>query len=96
LAFSVIGLAGTFYKMFGKKPWSIPAACAVVVTMRFLCHFISGILIWGVYAEKGQSVAVYSLVYNGLYMLPELIITTTAAALLIGVIKRFEQKQSNL
>lgn len=90
LAFGVIGLAGLFYKLLGQKVWSIPASCAIVAALRFVCHFVSGILIWGVYAEEGQSVYLYSLVYNGTYMLPELIITTVAAAFTSGFIKRYE------
>ena len=49
---------------------------------RFLCSFASGILIWGEYAPEGQPVWLYSLTYNGGYMLPELIITVAAAVLL--------------
>ena len=90
LAFGVIGTAGMFYRLLGKKVWAIPFSCAVVTTLRFACHFISGILIWGAYAGEGQSVYIYSLIYNGTYMLPEIVITIVSAALLAGLIKKFE------
>ncbi|MBQ6895379.1 MAG: energy-coupled thiamine transporter ThiT, partial [Clostridia bacterium] len=38
--------------------------------------------IWGVYAEEGQSVLMYSLIYNGTYMIPEIIITTIVTGLI--------------
>ncbi|MBR5239801.1 MAG: energy-coupled thiamine transporter ThiT [Clostridia bacterium] len=82
IAFGVLGLSGFFYKLFGKKGWAIPVSAAIVTTLRYVCHILSGILIWGVYAEAGQSVFEYSLIYNGTYMIPEIIITTVVTALI--------------
>lgn len=42
--------------------------------LRFLCSFLSGWLLWGSYAPEGWSVAYYSFIYNGSYMLPNIII----------------------
>ena len=81
-AFGVLGLSGVFYKLMGKKYFAIPLSAFIVTTLRYLCHIISGILIWGVYAEEGQSVLAYSLVYNGTYMIPEIIISTIVTALI--------------
>ena len=50
--------------------------------LRFLAHFVSGVFIWGQWAE-GMSPTVYSLLYNGAYMLPELILTVLLAFLLM-------------
>ena len=86
LAFGVLGLAGFFYRMFGKKRWAIPLSGAIVTSLRYLCHILSGILIWGVYAEEGQTVLAYSLIYNGSYMIPEIIITTAVLALISGFV----------
>lgn len=88
LAFGVLGCAGIFYRMLGKKIWAIPLSGAIVTSLRYLCHIISGVLIWGVYAEEGQSVLAYSLIYNGSYMIPEIILTTAVLALLAGFIKK--------
>lgn len=65
--------------------------------LRFLCHFLSGITVWAGFAD-GMPVWLYSLIYNGLYMLPEfgiLIATAIALGLLVdfrgeklGAIKR--------
>lgn len=87
-AFSVLGLASLFYKMLGKKMWAIPVSGAIVTFLRFVCHIVSGVLIWGVYADEGQSVWEYSLIYNGSYMIPEIIITTVVLALLSSFIQK--------
>ncbi len=88
LAFGFLGLASFFYKLYGKKPLSIPLSTATVIFLRFLCHFASGILIWSVYAWEGYGAAAYSFLYNGSYMLFELLITTAAAFFIRGFIKK--------
>lgn len=79
IAFGVLGFSGAFFNAMGKKELALPVAGFIVVFFRFICHFLSGILIWGVYAE-GQSVFMYSLTYNGSYMLFEAIITVVVLA----------------
>ena len=49
--------------------------------IRFLCSFLSGVLIWGNLSD-GLPAWTYSLTYNGSYMLPETIMTTVAAVLI--------------
>lgn len=58
--------------------------CAIVggMAVRFLCHYVSGVAIWGQWAED-MSPYLYSLLYNGGYMLPEAIITAALALLLL-------------
>ncbi len=90
IAFGGLGLSGFFYKITGKKSFSAPLSAFIVTTLRYICHILSGILIWGVYAEEGQTVLAYSLIYNGSYMIPEIIITTVVTAL-ICKIKIFRQ-----
>ena len=81
-AFGVLGLSGAFYSLFKKKFFAVPLSAFIVTALRYLCHIISGILIWGVYAEEGQSVLAYSLIYNGTYMIPEIIISTVITAII--------------
>ena len=90
-AFGVLGLSGFLYRLMKKKIWAIPLAGVITTTLRYVCHILSGILIWGVYAEEGQTVLAYSLVYNGSYMIPEIIITGIVLALL----SKFIAKQAN-
>ncbi|MDD4689437.1 MAG: energy-coupled thiamine transporter ThiT, partial [Eubacteriales bacterium] len=73
LAFGVIGMAGIIYKGLGKRAFAMPLSAFIVTTLRYVCHILSGVIIWGVYAEEGQSVLAYSIIYNGTYMIPEII-----------------------
>ena len=82
LAFGVLGLSGVFYKLTGKRSFSAAFAGFSVTVLRYICHIFSGVLIWGVYAEKGQTVLAYSITYNGTYMVPEIIITTVILVLI--------------
>ncbi|MBQ8391499.1 MAG: energy-coupled thiamine transporter ThiT [Clostridia bacterium] len=82
LAFGVLGLSGFFYRISGKRSFSAPLSAFLVTLLRYICHIISGILIWGVYAEKGQTVLAYSLIYNGTYMIPEIVISTAVTAII--------------
>lgn len=91
LAFGVLGFAGGFYRLFGGKKWSMALSGAIVTFLRYICHIVSGLLIWGVYAEEGQSVLAYSLIYNGTYMVPEIIITTVTLMILSGVIEKIKE-----
>ena len=77
VAFTVLGLSGLFR---GKK-YGLLIAAPLCLTLRFLSHFISGIIVWGVYAEN-MPVWLYSLTYNGSYMVPEIILTTIVSAVL--------------
>ena len=82
-AFGVLGLSGIVYKASGKKSFSPAIAAFTVTLLRYICHILSGILIWGVYAEEGQTVFAYSLIYNGSYMIPEIIISTVVTGLIL-------------
>jgi len=88
IAFGVLGLSDIFYKMFGKFKYKIALSGGICVILRFLCHFLSGILIWSTYAPEGQSPALYSLIYNGSYMGVELVITVLVLLLLAPVIEK--------
>lgn len=84
LAYTVLGLAPVFAALFGKKRRAgIVVGSTAVVALRFLCHFLSGVLIWGVYAPQGSPVWLYALLYNGSYMLPECVITTVVVYVLV-------------
>ncbi len=65
LAFAMLGAAG-FYKR------NIYIAAGIAGLGRLICHFISGVVFFAEYAEG--NVYLYSLVYNGSYILPEIIL----------------------
>lgn len=86
VAFTVLGIAG----IFAKKGYSgICGGVVLAIALRFLSHFLSGVVIFknleqfeifgSVFTNRP---VLYSLAYNGFYMLPELIITTVAAVIL--------------
>lgn len=75
-AFGFLGLSGFFFRLYGKKHISAALSAFTVTLIRYICHIISGILIWGIYAGENQSLLAYSIIYNGTYMVPEIIIST--------------------
>ncbi|MCC8080373.1 MAG: energy-coupled thiamine transporter ThiT [Oscillospiraceae bacterium] len=87
LAYTALGLAGAFAKPFGERRMTGAIVGTVVCgALQFLCSFISGWLVWGSYYESvgisGTALMVYSLTYNGSYMLPNTILAALVVALL--------------
>ncbi len=87
IAFTVLGLGGLFRK---KKTVGWVGGIALAVALRFVMHFLSGVIIWQSFGElwdgfSTDSSVVYSLLYNGSYMLPELLITTVVAVILLNI-----------
>ena len=74
LAFMVLGLAELFARPFKNRTVGVAVGTFAAGFLRFLCSFLSGWLLWGSYAPEGWSVAYYSFIYNGSYMLPNIII----------------------
>ena len=84
LAFTLLGGADIIAKLFGKKlrlaGYTVGALAVTLV--RFVCSFLSGVLLWGSYAPEGMNVWYYSLTYNASYMIPNAILTSVLIALL--------------
>ena len=84
--FAILGFSAFAKPKAGKK-LNIGKVCAtfsVLIFIRFLCHLLTGVVIWGQWAPEGMGKFVYSLAYNGQYMLPELIITIVITALILS------------
>ena len=64
--------------------YGIGAAAANL--LRFVCSFLSGIFLWGSYAPEGQPVWLYSLTYNGGYMIPNAIVAAVCLVLLCALV----------
>ena len=98
LPYFAIGFSGMFRKM-GQYGWI--AGMLIAMMSRFLMHVISGIVIWQSAGElwngfSTDNAVVYSLIYNGAYMLPEMILTFIAATVMFNLpqtAKFFENKQ---
>lgn len=55
----------------------------IIIFVRFLCHFVTGITIWGQWDDGFIGAFIYSVSYNGSYMLPELVLTLVVTAFLL-------------
>ena len=105
LAFTVLGIGGCFRNKIQNPGLSLCLGSIVALGCRYLCHILSGYILFGSYAEwfftqegfpawganlvaslNPQLLALaYSVVYNGMYMIPEIVFTAVAALLLSKV-----------
>lgn len=104
IAFTVVGLAGVFTAQVKKaiidhkkSKWMayVLAGAFLGSALRYLCHVYSGIVFFGEYAPKGQPVAIYSILYNGTYMLPSFIISAIIIILVISALPKKMMVQQN-
>lgn len=63
------------------KKISIYFAVTCGIMLRFICHYLTGVVIWGQWAGD-EGPYIYSLLYNGTFLLPELILTLLVCVLL--------------
>ena len=91
IAFTVIGLSG----VFGRSRRAVAVGIAVTFTLRFLCHLVTGAWIWGEWmpeAFMGMPMSnpwIYSFLYNGWYMLCEIILTEIVAMLIYKPLEKY-------
>ena len=92
LAFTPLGLAG----LFRGKAWGIFPGTVLGCAARFGIHYLSGITIYRITMPTQipgfgvfDSAEIYSLVYNGCYMLPTTLIALFLAAVLYVPLKRW-------
>jgi thiamine transporter len=84
LAFGALGLAGVFRRLPS-------VGVAVGIGGRFVCHFISGLVFFATYAPAGMNPALYSALYNGSYLIPELVISEVVMFILVrrGIVQMY-------
>lgn len=93
IAFGCLGIGGMFKGKFGgKQSAELVTGGLIVCFIRFLCHFVSGVTVWTGYCPEGQAVALYSLTYNGSYMLIETILTVIGLFAVGKIFKLDKQK----
>lgn len=68
LAFAVLGLAGALK----NHHW---AGVVLGSFARLACHVGSGVIFFASYTPAGQNPLLYSLVYNGSYMVPNMVLS---------------------
>ncbi|MDN4495055.1 energy-coupled thiamine transporter ThiT [Ureibacillus aquaedulcis] len=96
VAFSVVGLAGVFRKQIlqaanevNKKSIVRYIVLGIVLggLLRYAAHSLAGVVFFSEYAGD-QNVWVYTLIYNGSYMIPAIILTAIAGSLLFTAAPR--------
>ncbi len=82
-AFASLGIGGALFRNAVKNQTiGLALGGFFASLLRFICHFISGVTIWGEYADGWKSVWGYSFGYNGFYMLFECILTVVGVVVL--------------
>jgi thiamine transporter len=79
LPFMMLGLIGL---VKGKDKKFVFLGTLLAVVARFMCHYFAGVVFWGSYAPDGMSPYLYSLLYNGSYLLFDSIIVLVILAIL--------------
>ncbi|MBE6789526.1 MAG: proton-coupled thiamine transporter YuaJ [Ruminococcaceae bacterium] len=82
LAYTALGISGVFRKKGAK---GVVLGVCIALFLRFFSHFLSGVILFRSY-EMFNSPFLWSLAYNGSYMLPEMIFTA------IGTFVLFKNK----
>jgi len=81
VAFAVLGLAGIFHR---KTLTFTVAGVAISTFVKFLIHYFVGVFIWFyVYEFPAFGQYLYPAVYNGLFLIPEFIISAIIMTILV-------------
>ncbi len=94
LAYGAVGLAG----VVKNTKYALPIGALIGALARFAIHFISGVTIYAIMTDTEiagittSNAPLYSLIYNGLYMLPSTIIVVIVAALIMKPVKSYFEK----
>ncbi|MED1632384.1 energy-coupled thiamine transporter ThiT [Bacillus licheniformis] len=86
----------SFEKQKGKIISYVMLAVLLGSGLKFLAHVISGAVFFGNYAPKGTPVWIYSLVYNGTYILPSFIVCTIVLCILLLTAPRLLENRTNM
>ncbi len=91
LSYAMMGVAGWFSGSTGKALFGAIVACF----LQWCCSVISGAVVFASYAPVGQNPWLYSMVYNGMYMLPNAIINLVVVGLFYGKIMGIMNKSAS-
>ncbi|MFW6016944.1 MAG: energy-coupled thiamine transporter ThiT [bacterium] len=90
LPFMMLGISGffTISKNNGKEINYFKVFLAIFsgAFARFIIHVLSGVIFFSHYAPEGQNVWAYSIIYNGSFMVPSLIL---CYIILVVILKKF-------
>lgn len=88
IAFGVLGLGGILRNTKLNDKASVAIGAVIVSFLKFACHFISGVTVWRDYTQSLTASIIYSVTYNGSYMLPETIITLVGCSVAMLFVKK--------
>ena len=82
--FTLLGLAGLFHKLKITKNTELNVYIGIVstVVLRFICHFVTGVVIWGQWAPDGMGKYLYSFLYNAGFLSLDFLICIVCAVLI--------------
>ena len=91
----VAGLFAGWWRTASGRGTARMAAIAALATVaataaRLGAHWLSGVVFFGSFAPPGQPVWLYSLLYNGAYLLPTALLSAAAAALVMPPLERIQ------
>lgn len=86
LAYAVFGLGGIFKRVIKNQALALTAGISVANAVRYICHVITGATIWAGLPLPDAASLSYSISYNSVYMIPELIISALLALYVGGAI----------
>ena len=88
-------LAGFGAGLLSRRKWSVYYGTLIGGVLRFLVHFLIGVFVWGKWmpdtflGKPMTSPWIYSLIYNGSYMLPSIILCLVVFALLYKPLRKY-------
>jgi thiamine transporter len=97
LAFTVLGIAGVVSSTIIKGMKSdekrkillyVILGTFIGSAFRYVCHTAAGVVFFAEYAPEGTPALLYSIVYNGTYMLPGFVFSAIITYLIIRSTKR--------
>ena len=92
IAYTVLGFAAIFttHAVFRERIPYLLMLIGIVfgALLRYIDHFVSGVIWFGSYAPEGTPVVTYSALYNASYLIPQTIITV----IILFVIAKYRPK----
>lgn len=91
IAYGVVGFAGVLRNQFfnynsknsrSKMIVTVVSAVFIGSFLRYSTHVITGILFFGMYADEGKNLFLYSSIYNATYMIPVFLLSAVVCSLL--------------
>ncbi len=93
IPYTFLGVTG-FFKSDSRIKMLSGVGLAVV--LRTICHYVTGVSIWKEsMPEEFTNVYLYSAVYNGFYMIPELIFTVVGTLILLSIPQFYKSVPEN-